>query len=74
MTALTEVAAQGGGAPRVGAFDGGGVNHGGVAIGAGVVRAECFAALGNLARVSDAGCGLGVLDRGIAVGAAYGVA
>ena len=43
--ALTKVAAQVSGAPRVGAFDGGGVSHGVVAIGAQMVRAESLAAL-----------------------------
>ena len=62
------------GADVVGALDLAGVLHGDVAVGAGVVRAEGLAALGHLARVARAHHLPGVVDGGVAVRAADGVA
>ena len=71
---LTELAAEVVGAPRGVAFNIGSAFHLFEAVRARVVRAECLAALGLLARVTVALRVLGVVDRSEAVRAADGVA
>ena len=71
---LTGLAAQVVGAPGGRAQDARSAVHRNEVVGARVERAERFAALRNLARFVVALYLVGIFDRSVAVGAAYGVA